>query len=100
MVKAVRPTQNQNSTIHICPSDEFNAISLFIANTGDSPADVSLYLVPNGSSPNETNIMPFRIEGNDIINITGIALDPGDALIATSSTGMVNFIANIVRSSL
>jgi len=100
MVKAVRPQQNQNSTIHICPSEEFNAVSLFVVNTGDTPADVSLYIVPNGATPNETNILPFQIEGRDTINITGIALDPGDALIATSSTGMVNFIANIVRSQL
>jgi hypothetical protein len=83
------------------PGTSYAITSMFFCNLGNEPANLTLFLVPNGDSPSGSNTiiktLPISALDTFALDTEKIILDDGDAVWAAGSNTNINVVMSIVR---
>jgi len=83
------------------PGTSYAVTSMFFCNLSNNPTNLTLYLVPNGSSPTNSNTIfkNLSIQGLDTfaLDTEKIILDNGDSIFAAATNTDMSVVLSIVR---
>jgi hypothetical protein len=80
-----------NTTLYTVPSGYYSVFNVSLTNTSSSAATITLYLAQTAASPLATEAIEQQttIVGYGVFERTGLVLQAGYSVVATSATGGV-----------
>lgn len=97
-----RPAQTTNTTLYTVPLIMTDvALNLYVCNQSSSGSDnMRIALVPNGYNLDVSRYIVYdsAVRQNGFVQISGLALGPGDSVIVRSEHGNLSFTASGIES--
>lgn len=97
----VKPNATTNTTLYTVPASTQAVVNVKIANQSSTASAIRIAVVLSGGSVAATDYMiyDYTLEGNQTLEMSGIALNAGEFIVTYTANNTVSFVATGVEKT-